>query len=223
MPRRWVWSRAVALSSRSAAPRRCAPPRSARPRRRREAADRARLDELERRLAELPAVREVCAGVVTRVAALRERCAALIARLDEPQDADAALDRGGLRELAEREAGLRRRLDEAGERRTAVQVALARLDDTPFFLTVPTAHPPKSTLRRARCAGARAASRISRSATSGWPNRGCGNVSVATVIGPFGWSESRSHTTGMEPPSTTTWWMRSRCATLPSCRPLMMV
>ena len=47
-----------------------------------------------------------------------------------------ALDRAELRELAEREAGLRRRLDEAGERRTAVQVALARLEDRRAELAV---------------------------------------------------------------------------------------
>ncbi len=122
-----VTRRSVELEERRAAAQRAAEQREAV--RVRAAAGAARLEELETRLGQLPAVREVCAAVVARVAALRARAATLIARLDEGQVAGAELDRGALRELAEREAGLRRRLEGSGESRTAVQVALARLQD----------------------------------------------------------------------------------------------
>ena len=117
----------VESEERGAAARRAADQREAA--RRRAAADRSRLEELERRLAELPAVREVCAALAARAAALGQYGAGLITRLDMGEEGAASLDRGELRTLAEKEAGLRRRLEESGERRTAVQVALARLED----------------------------------------------------------------------------------------------
>ena len=67
--------------------------------------------------------------MVARVGALREHAAGTIAQLDDADRAHEALDRGELRALAEREAVLRRDLEESVERRTAVQVALARLED----------------------------------------------------------------------------------------------
>jgi len=122
-----VTRRRVELEERGAAARRAADQREAA--RRRAAADRSRLEELERRLAELPAVQEVCAALAARAAALGHYAAGLITRLDMGEEGAASLDRGELRTLAEKEAGLRRRLEESGERRTAVQVALARLED----------------------------------------------------------------------------------------------
>ena len=119
--------RRVELEERGAAAKRAADQREAA--HRRAAADRSRLQELERRLAELPPVQEVCAALAVRAAALGTHAAALIVRLDVGEDGSASLDRGELRTLAEKEAGLRRRLEENGERRTALQVALARLDD----------------------------------------------------------------------------------------------
>ena len=122
-----VTRRRVELEERYAAAQRDAAQREAA--RRRAAAGRARLKELERRLEELPQVREICEALGARVAGLSAHARALIQRLDPGEEADAALDRGQLRALAEREAGLRRDLADLGERRTAVQVALARLED----------------------------------------------------------------------------------------------
>jgi chromosome segregation protein len=122
-----VTRRRVELEERGAAARRAADQREAA--RRRAVADRSRLEELERRLTESPAVREVCAALAARAAVLGEYSTGLISRLDRGEDGAASLDRGELRTLAEKEAGLRRRLEESGERHTAVQVALARLED----------------------------------------------------------------------------------------------
>ncbi|MFA4964571.1 MAG: AAA family ATPase, partial [Thermoleophilia bacterium] len=119
--------RRVELEERVAAAERAAALREAA--QRRAGADRERLGELERRLAELPEVRAVCAALGGRVAALREHSTALIARLEGGDGAPAGLDRGSLQALAEKEAGLRRELEDHGERRTAVQVALVRLED----------------------------------------------------------------------------------------------
>ena len=128
-----VTRRRVELEERGAAARRAADQREAA--RRRAAADRGRLEELEQRLTELPAVQEVCAALSARAAALGKHCAGLVTTLDGGDEGAASLDRGELRTLAEKEAGLRRRLDESGERRTAVQVALARLEDRRAELT----------------------------------------------------------------------------------------
>jgi chromosome segregation protein len=122
-----VTRRRVELEERSAAARRAADQREAA--RRRAAADRSRLEELEQRLAELPAVQEICAALAVRAASLSQYSAGLIERLDAAADGTVSLDRGELRSLADKEAGLRRQLEENGETRTAVQVALARLDD----------------------------------------------------------------------------------------------
>jgi chromosome segregation protein len=129
-----VTRRRVELEERSSAARRAAEQREAE--RRRAAAGRARLSELERRLRELPEVREICEALATRVTGLSEHAKALIQRLDPGEEADTSLDRGQLRALAEREAGLRRDLADLGERRTAVQVALARLEDRRAELAV---------------------------------------------------------------------------------------
>ena len=122
-----VTRRRVELEERRAAAQRAAQQREAA--RRRYAADRARLDELERRLVELPAVREICEALATRVTSLSAHARGLIQRLDPGEEADETLDRGQLRALADREAGLRRDLADLAERRTSVQVALARLED----------------------------------------------------------------------------------------------
>ncbi len=122
-----VTRRRVELDERRAAATRAAEQREAS--RRRAAADRERLSELERRLAELPDVRTACATLESRTAALRAHSTRIIAQLDTGDDDEAGLDRGELRRLAESEAGLRRELEGVGERRTTVQVALARLED----------------------------------------------------------------------------------------------
>ena len=127
--RRWRWSRGGASSSRSAALRRRGRRNVCEAARKRVAADRERLEELDRRLAEIPAVREACTTVETRTGALRAHSTRLIAQLDVGDDEGAGLERGELRKLAEDESQLRRELEQAGERRTEVQVALARLDD----------------------------------------------------------------------------------------------
>ena len=116
----------VELDERRAAASRAAERREAM--RRRAAADRQRLEELDRRLAEIPGVREACTGVEARTGALRAHSTRLIAQLDVG-DEGAGLERGELRKLADEESRLRRRLEDAGERRTVVQVALARLED----------------------------------------------------------------------------------------------
>jgi len=122
-----VTRRRVELEERRGSAQRAAEQREAA--RLRAAAGRARLNELERRLKDLPEVREICEALATRVAGLSGHARALIQRLDPGEEAEASLDRGQLRRLAEQEAGLRRDLADLGERRTAVQVALARLED----------------------------------------------------------------------------------------------
>ncbi len=64
-----------------------------------------------------------------RTGALRAHATRLIAQLDTGEEEGAGLERGELRRLADQEAQLRRDLEAAGERRTGVQVALARLED----------------------------------------------------------------------------------------------
>jgi len=122
-----VTRRRVELEERRAAAARAEEQREAA--RRRSAADRARLEELERRLTEVPEARGACAGLEARAAALRAHSTRLIALLDTDDDEDAGPDRGELRRLADDEAALRRELQEAGELHTAGQVALARLED----------------------------------------------------------------------------------------------
>ena len=122
-----VTRRRVELEERHAAAERAAERREAA--RRRATADRERLEELERRLAELPDVRAACAALEARTGALRAHATRLIAQLDTGDDEGAVLERGELRRLADQESQLRRELESAGERRTGVQVALARLED----------------------------------------------------------------------------------------------
>ncbi|HEX5643561.1 MAG TPA: AAA family ATPase, partial [Thermoleophilia bacterium] len=122
-----VTRRRVELEERRAAAARVAEQREAA--RRRAAADRERLEELERRLAGIPDVRAACATVEARTGALRAHSTRLIAQLDVGDEEGAGLERGELRKLADDEAQLRRGLENAGERRTTIQVALARLED----------------------------------------------------------------------------------------------
>ncbi len=117
----------VELDERRAAAARAAERRAAA--RRRAAADRARLEELERRLAGIPDVRAACAAVEARSGALQQHSAGLIDALEAGDDGADTLQRDGLRRLADEEAGLRRELEETGERRTQVKVRLARLED----------------------------------------------------------------------------------------------
>ena len=97
--------------------------------RERAAASRARLAELETRLTALPPVRDACAALTERLGALRGRAAQLVAGLDEEGGEEGPPERSELQALAAREAELRHALDAAVERRTEVQVAIARLDD----------------------------------------------------------------------------------------------
>ena len=122
-----VARRRVELEERRAAAERAAERREAA--RRRATADRERLEELDRRLADIPAVRDACAGLQARTGALRAHATRLIAQLDTGEEEGAGLERGELRRLADQESQLRRDLEAAGERRTGVQVALARLED----------------------------------------------------------------------------------------------
>ncbi len=122
-----VTRRRVELEERRAAAQRAAAQREAA--RARVAQGRARLKELDERLAGLPEVREVCGELVERAAQLGGRARTVVARLEGRGDAEASLDRGRLRTLAENEASLRHRLAELGERKTAARVALARLED----------------------------------------------------------------------------------------------
>ncbi len=122
-----VTRRRVELEERRAAAARAAEQREAA--RRRAAADHERLEELERRLAGIPDVRAACAAVEARTGALRAHSTRLIAQLDVGDEEGVGLERVELRKLADDEAQLRRGLENAGERRTEVQVALARLED----------------------------------------------------------------------------------------------
>jgi chromosome segregation protein len=122
-----VTRRRVELDERRAAAARAAERLEAA--RRRAAADRRRLEELERRLADVPDVRAACTAVEARTGALRAHSTRLIAQLDVGDDEGAGMERGELRRLADEEAQLRRDLEEAGEGRTQIQVALARLED----------------------------------------------------------------------------------------------
>jgi chromosome segregation protein len=95
----------------------------------RAAAMRSRLEELERRLADLPRVRALCAALASRIAAVRAHSRRVVADLEPQAQTETHLDRGELRALAEREAALRRDLAETNERRTAVQIQVTRLED----------------------------------------------------------------------------------------------
>lgn len=97
--------------------------------RERAAAGRARLEELDGRLLELPAVRDICGALAARIAAVRRHAQRVAAGVEPSARDDAALDRSELRALAEREAALRRELEGANERRLAVQVAASRHED----------------------------------------------------------------------------------------------
>ncbi len=122
-----VTRRRVEFEERRAAAARAAERREAA--RHRAAADRQRLEELERRLSEIPDVRAACTAVEARTGALRAHSTRLIAQLDVGDEEGGGLERGELRRLADEEAQLRRGLENAGERRTTIQVALARLED----------------------------------------------------------------------------------------------
>jgi chromosome segregation protein len=122
-----VTRRRVELEERRASAERATERREAA--RLRAAADRQRLRELDKRLAELPDVRAACTAVEARTGALRAHSTRLIAQLDVGDEEGAGLERGELRKLADEESQLRRELESAGERRTLVQVALARLED----------------------------------------------------------------------------------------------
>ena len=97
--------------------------------RQRAAAARARLAELEARLATLPPVRDACAALAERLGALRMRAAELVTGLEDEGGDEGPPERGELQALAAREAELRHALELTGERRTEVQVAIARLED----------------------------------------------------------------------------------------------
>ena len=90
----------------------------------------------ERRLAEIPDVRAACTAVEARAGALRAHSTRLIAQLDVSDEEGGGLVRGELRRLADEEAQLRRGLENAGERRTTIQVTLARLEDRRTELAV---------------------------------------------------------------------------------------
>jgi chromosome segregation protein len=122
-----VTRRRVEFEERRAAAARAAEQRAAA--QQRAASDRERLEELERRLTDLPDVRAACASLEARTGALRAHSTRLIAQLDVGDDAGAGLERAELRRLADEESALRRDLETTGESRTSVQVALARLDD----------------------------------------------------------------------------------------------
>ncbi len=122
-----VTRRRVELDERRATARRAAAQREAA--RARAAEGRARLEVLDRRLASLPEVSDVCRELAASATRLAARARTVVAHLEGRGESEASLDRGRLRTLADDEAGLRHRLAELGERRTAVRVALARLDD----------------------------------------------------------------------------------------------
>ncbi|HET6497105.1 MAG TPA: AAA family ATPase, partial [Thermoleophilia bacterium] len=122
-----VTHRRVELEEQRAAAQRAAEHHAAA--RMRAAAGRARLEKLDRRLTELPLVCAVCEALAARIAAVRAHSRRVVADLEPLTQTDASLDRGELRSLAEREAALRRELEEATERRIAVQVKVTRLED----------------------------------------------------------------------------------------------
>ncbi len=125
--------RRVELEERRGAEQRAVARRAAA--RERAAAGRARLEELDQRLAELPQARQTCESLLSRITVVRAQAARVVTELEPHLQADAALDRGELGSLAAREAALRQELEEAGERRMAVQVAVTRLEDRRFELT----------------------------------------------------------------------------------------
>jgi chromosome segregation protein len=96
---------------------------------RRHAEGRSRLATLERRLAGMPPVVAVSSRLLERFAGLQRHAETLVERLGEPAEESGGLDRDGLRSVADREATLRRAADDLGERRAALQVAAARLEE----------------------------------------------------------------------------------------------
>ncbi len=119
----------IELDERRAARERAADERTRAERRAENA--RARLAEVERRLAGIPAAAAACADVVAALTGLQARVEPLIARLgDEAREAESRIsDRAAARHLAESEVALRREIDELGEGRGAAQATAARLEE----------------------------------------------------------------------------------------------
>ena len=119
----------IELDERRAARERAADERTRAERRAENA--RARLAEVERRLAGIPAAAAACADVVAALTGLQGRVEPLIARLgDEARDAESRIsERSTARHLAESEVALRREIDELGEGRGAAQATAARLEE----------------------------------------------------------------------------------------------
>jgi chromosome segregation protein len=116
----------VELEERTAAAERLARERAEE--RRRAEEGRRRLEELERRLAASPAIEAAARALSERFVSL-QRCAAELADRLEAPAGDEAVDRGLLRDLAETEAGLRRRAEELAEGGAAVTASVARLEE----------------------------------------------------------------------------------------------
>ena len=119
----------IELDERRAREQRAADER-ARGQRRAESA-RARLRDVETRLEGVPGAAAACADVVAALVALQAGVEPLIARLgDEAAEAEGRVrDRVAARRLAEDEVTLRHEIDELGEGRGGVQVAIARLEE----------------------------------------------------------------------------------------------
>jgi len=117
----------VELEERSGAAERAARERAQAERRL--AAGRARLETLECRLRESPAIARVSRELLERFAALTKLADDLTGQLSAPAGAGEAVDRHTLRELADREAELRRRREDVSERRAGVRVDAARLEE----------------------------------------------------------------------------------------------
>ncbi len=139
--------RRVELEERRAAAQRAAARLEAT--RRHVAVARARLEELEAHLTDLPRVRALCASLSTRIAAVRSHTAGLIGELEPAEQAETEVNRTELRALADREAALRQELDDVSERRVTVQVALTRLEDRRQELAVAL----EAVSERTECAG----------------------------------------------------------------------
>jgi chromosome segregation protein len=89
------------------------------------------LRDVETRLEGVPGAAAACADVVAALVALQAGVEPLIARLgDEAAEAEGRVrDRVAARRLAEDEVTLRHEIDELGEGRGGVQVAIARLEE----------------------------------------------------------------------------------------------
>ena len=90
---------------------------------------RSRLAVLERRLVGLPGASAASAALAGRLATLQARALALAQRLGADGGETGGPDRQGMRRLAGQEAELRRSAEETAERRTELQVAIARLEE----------------------------------------------------------------------------------------------